>query len=152
MEHSDHWIATGWHGEQWDFQYNEKTMEHANHWIMTGWHGEQWDFQYNEKTMEHSDHWIMTGSWLDDMELFKTMKRFWKDDEYLISESWLHASEYPDTTQSKVECCSYISIVQRRITLTYWYKLFCESCPFLCLCSSLVYNNGKTFRLYCVDN
>jgi hypothetical protein len=48
-----------WHGGQWDFQNNEKTMEH--HWIMTGWHGEQWDFQNNEKTMEHSDHWIMTG-------------------------------------------------------------------------------------------
>jgi hypothetical protein len=23
---------------------------------MTGWHGEQWDFQNNEKTMGHSDH------------------------------------------------------------------------------------------------
>ena len=52
---------TGWHGEQWDFQNNEKTMEHSDHWIMTEWHGEQWDFQNNEKTMEHSDHWIMTG-------------------------------------------------------------------------------------------
>jgi hypothetical protein len=51
---------TGWHGEQWDFQNNEKTMEHSDHWIMTGWHGEQWDFQNNEKTMEHSDHWIVT--------------------------------------------------------------------------------------------
>jgi hypothetical protein len=49
---------TGWHGEQWDFQNNEKTMEHSDNWIMTGWHGEQWDFQNNEKTMEHSDHWI----------------------------------------------------------------------------------------------
>ena len=29
MEHSDHWITTGWHGEQWDFQNNEKTMEHS---------------------------------------------------------------------------------------------------------------------------
>jgi hypothetical protein len=29
---------------------------------MTGWHGEQWDFQNNEKTMmEHSDHWIVTA-------------------------------------------------------------------------------------------
>ena len=28
---------------------------------MTGWHGEQWDLQNNEKTMEHSDHWILTG-------------------------------------------------------------------------------------------
>jgi hypothetical protein len=35
-------------------------MEHSDHWIMTGWHGEQWDFQNNEKTMEHFDHWIMT--------------------------------------------------------------------------------------------
>jgi hypothetical protein len=41
MEHSDHWIMTGWHGEQWDFQNNEKTMEHSDRWIMTGWHGEQ---------------------------------------------------------------------------------------------------------------
>jgi hypothetical protein len=40
---------------------NENTTKHSNHWIMTGWHGEQWDFQNNEKTMEHSDHWIMTG-------------------------------------------------------------------------------------------
>jgi hypothetical protein len=36
-----HWIMTGWHGEQWDFQNNEKTMKHSDHWIMTGWHGEQ---------------------------------------------------------------------------------------------------------------
>jgi hypothetical protein len=33
MEHSDHWITTGWHGEQWEFQNNEKTMEHSDHWI-----------------------------------------------------------------------------------------------------------------------
>jgi hypothetical protein len=45
MEHSDHWNVTGWHGKQWDFQNNEKTMEHSDHWIMTGWHGEQWDFK-----------------------------------------------------------------------------------------------------------
>jgi hypothetical protein len=43
---------TGWHGEQWDFQNNGKTMEQSDHWIMTRWHGEQWDFQNNEKTME----------------------------------------------------------------------------------------------------
>ena len=43
-----------------DFQNNEKTMEHFDHWIMTGWRGEQWDFQNNEKTMEHFDHLIMT--------------------------------------------------------------------------------------------
>jgi hypothetical protein len=48
MKHSDHWIMTGWHGEQWDFQNNEKTMEQSDHWTMTGWHGEQWDFQNNE--------------------------------------------------------------------------------------------------------
>jgi hypothetical protein len=42
MEHSDHWIMTAeWHGEQWDFQNNEKTMEHSDDWIMTGWHGKQ---------------------------------------------------------------------------------------------------------------
>jgi hypothetical protein len=59
MGHSGHWIMTGWHGEQRDFQNNEKTMEH---WIMqTGWHAEQWDFQKNGKTMEHSNHWMMTG-------------------------------------------------------------------------------------------
>ena len=45
---------TGWHGEQWDFQNNEKTMEHSDHWIVTGWHGEQWDMQSNKKTMEQS--------------------------------------------------------------------------------------------------
>jgi hypothetical protein len=28
---------------------------------MTGWHGEQWGFQNNEKTVEHSDNCIMTG-------------------------------------------------------------------------------------------
>jgi hypothetical protein len=44
-----------------DFQNNEKTTKHSDHWVMTGWHGEQWDFQNNETTMEHSDHWIMTG-------------------------------------------------------------------------------------------
>jgi hypothetical protein len=37
-------------------QNNEKTMEHSDHWIMTGWHEEQWDFQNNKKTMEHFDH------------------------------------------------------------------------------------------------
>ena len=64
MEHSDHWIVTGWHGEQWDFQNNEKTMEHSDHWIVTGWHGEQWDFQNNEKTMEHSDHSSLDRDWM----------------------------------------------------------------------------------------
>jgi hypothetical protein len=49
--------VTGWYGEQWDSQNNEKTMEHSDHWIVTGWYGEQWDSQSNEKTMEHSDHW-----------------------------------------------------------------------------------------------
>jgi hypothetical protein len=34
-----------------DFQNNEKTMEHSDHWIMTGWHGEQWDFQNNETSL-----------------------------------------------------------------------------------------------------
>ena len=41
MEHSNHWIMIGWHGEQWNFQNNEKTMEHSDHWMMTGWHEEQ---------------------------------------------------------------------------------------------------------------
>jgi hypothetical protein len=54
MEHSDHWIMTGLHGEQWDFQNNEKSMKHSDHWIMTGWHGEQWYFQNNEKTFSNS--------------------------------------------------------------------------------------------------
>ena len=31
MGNSDHWITTGWHGEQWDFQNNEKAMEHSDH-------------------------------------------------------------------------------------------------------------------------
>ena len=43
---------TGWHGEESDFQNNEKTMEHSDHRIMTGCHGEQWDFQNNEKINE----------------------------------------------------------------------------------------------------
>jgi hypothetical protein len=52
-------------------------MEHSDHWIMTGWRGEQWDFQNNVKTMEHSDHWIMTGwHW---RTIFKTMKRQWSE-------------------------------------------------------------------------
>jgi hypothetical protein len=34
--------------EQWNFQNNETTMEHSDHWIMTGRHGEQWGFQNNE--------------------------------------------------------------------------------------------------------
>jgi hypothetical protein len=50
---------TGWHGEQWDFQNNEKTMEHPDHWIVTGWDGEQLVFQNNEKTLlEESE-----GNW-----------------------------------------------------------------------------------------
>jgi hypothetical protein len=58
MGHSDHWIMTRWHEEQWNFQQ----MEQSDHWItVTGWHREQWHFQDNEKTMEHSDHWIMIG-------------------------------------------------------------------------------------------
>ena len=70
MEHSDHWITTERHGEQWNFQNNEKTMEHSDHWITTERHGEQWDFQNNEKTMEHSDHWthelfVATKTWND---------------------------------------------------------------------------------------
>jgi hypothetical protein len=34
-----------------------RTVEFSK--IMTGWYGEQWDFQNNEKTMEHS---LITGS------------------------------------------------------------------------------------------
>jgi hypothetical protein len=41
MEHSDYWFMTEWHGEQREFQNNEKTMEHSNDWIVTGWHEEQ---------------------------------------------------------------------------------------------------------------
>jgi hypothetical protein len=43
MEHSDHWVMTGWHGEQWYFQNNEKKMEHSHHWI-------------SKKALECSDH------------------------------------------------------------------------------------------------
>jgi hypothetical protein len=74
MEHSDHWIRTGWHGSQWHFQNNEKTMEHSDHWIQSadrivkGWQRKQWDLQNNEKTIQrelrnnekttaHSDHY-----------------------------------------------------------------------------------------------
>jgi hypothetical protein len=39
----------GWHGEQWYFQNNEKTIKRSDHWIMTGWHGEQWDFQNKKR-------------------------------------------------------------------------------------------------------
>jgi hypothetical protein len=46
-------------------------MEYSDHCIMTGWHGEQWDFQNNERTMEHSDHWIVT---MVNSEILKTMK------------------------------------------------------------------------------
>ena len=58
MEHSDHWIMTGWRREQWYFQNNEKIMEHSDHWIMIGWHGEQWDFQ----TMKRQRNILITGS------------------------------------------------------------------------------------------
>jgi hypothetical protein len=51
------WVP-GWHGEQWDFQNNEKTMEHSDHWIMTGWHGEQSIF----KTMKRQWNILITGS------------------------------------------------------------------------------------------
>jgi hypothetical protein len=45
--------------------------------VMTGWHGEQWDFQNNGKTMEHSDHWIMMTGWHGEQWIFKTTKRQW---------------------------------------------------------------------------
>ncbi len=45
IEHSDHWIMTGWYGEQWDFQTMKRQWNILIHWIMAGWHGEQWDFQ-----------------------------------------------------------------------------------------------------------
>jgi hypothetical protein len=38
MEHSDHWIVTGWYGNCGIFKTIE-TMEHSDHWIVTGWHG-----------------------------------------------------------------------------------------------------------------
>ena len=60
-----------------DFQNNKKTMEHSDHRIMTGWHGEQLDFQNNGKTMEHSDHWIMMTGWHGEQWIFKTTKRQW---------------------------------------------------------------------------
>jgi hypothetical protein len=31
---------------------NNKTMEYSGHWNVTGWHGEQRDFENNEKTKE----------------------------------------------------------------------------------------------------
>jgi hypothetical protein len=34
-------------------QKKTKTVEISYHWIVTGWHGEQLDFQNNGKTMEH---------------------------------------------------------------------------------------------------
>ncbi len=34
--------------------------------LMTGWHGEKWNFQNNEKTMEHSDHWILINGTIND--------------------------------------------------------------------------------------
>jgi hypothetical protein len=65
MEHSDHWIMTGWHGEQRDFQNNEKTMEHSDHWIMTGWHEEQRDFQNNEKdSKDNRTFWSLDHDWM----------------------------------------------------------------------------------------
>ena len=66
---------TGWHGEQWDFQNNEKTMEHSDHWIMTEMHGELWDSQNNEKTMEHSNRWIMTGRQASNKALIYIMNK-----------------------------------------------------------------------------
>ena len=52
MEHSDHWIATGRHEEQWNFQNHERQWNI----LITGWHEEQWNFQNNEMTMKHFDH------------------------------------------------------------------------------------------------
>jgi hypothetical protein len=46
------------------FQNNEKTMEHSDHWIMTGWHREQRDF----KTMKRQWNIPVTGSLMDGME------------------------------------------------------------------------------------
>jgi hypothetical protein len=28
---------------------NWKSVKQSDHWIMTGWHGEQWDFQNNKR-------------------------------------------------------------------------------------------------------
>jgi hypothetical protein len=102
MVHSNHWIMTGWHGEQWDFRNNEKTMVHSNHWIMTGWHGEQWNFQNNEKTTEHSDHWIMTG-WHGEQWNFQNNEKTMEHSGHwimtgwqwniLVTESWLDGME-----------------------------------------------------------
>ena len=75
------------HGEQWDFQNNEKTMEHSDHWIMTGCMENSEIF----KTMKRQWNILITGSWLDDMEnseIFKTMIRQWN---ILITGSWLDA-------------------------------------------------------------
>ena len=55
--HWSYWMAWRTVG----FSKRWKTVEHSDHWIMTGWHGEQWDFQNNEKTMKHSDP-VITGS------------------------------------------------------------------------------------------
>jgi hypothetical protein len=80
---------TGWHGEQWDFQNNEKTMEHSDHRIWL-------DGMENSgiiKTIKRQWNTLITGSWLDGMEnseIFKTMKRQWN---ILITGSWLDGME-----------------------------------------------------------
>jgi hypothetical protein len=73
MEHSDHWIATGRHEEQWNFQNNERQWNI----LITG---SRLDGMKNSgifKTMKGQWNILITGSRLDGMKnsgIFKTMK------------------------------------------------------------------------------
>ena len=107
MEHSDHWIMTGWRGEQWDFQNNGTFWSLDHDWVAwrTVGFSEQWKDNGTFWSLDHDWMtcrtvrfiWIMkwqwniriTRSWLDGMEnseIFKTMKR---QCNILITGSWL---------------------------------------------------------------
>jgi hypothetical protein len=47
------WI-TGWHREQWDIQNNKKAMEHSDHWIAIGWHYYEGPFPRTENVPKMS--------------------------------------------------------------------------------------------------
>jgi hypothetical protein len=75
--YSHHWIATGWLGERWDFQNNEKTMDII---LITGARLDGMENGGIFKTMKRQWNILNTGSRLDGMEnkgIFKTMKRQW---------------------------------------------------------------------------
>ena len=89
----------------WLTLYNEKTMEHSDHWIMTGWHGEQWDFQYNGTFWPLDQDWMawfsvaFSKQWKDNGTFWSLDPECWQDRERMAKKTVGFAKQWKDNTE-----------------------------------------------------